>query len=428
MTHSLFTSESVSMGHPDKVADQVSDAVLDAHLAQDPQARVACETLVTTGLVVLAGEITSKAHVDYQQVVRDTIREIGYTEAGIGFDADSCSVLVSVHQQSPDISMGVTEGTGLHKEQGAGDQGMMFGYAVNETPDCMPLPISLSHRLLDELTRLRRKKTLPYLLPDAKSQVTVEYYNDRPVRVHTVVISTQHKASAKLATIRRDLVAMAKQVIPARLIDEKTIFHINPTGRFVVGGPHGDAGVTGRKIIVDTYGGMGRHGGGAFSGKDPSKVDRSAAYMARYIAKNVVAAKLANRCEIQLAYAIGVADPVSVKVDTFGTSTVDEVIISDAIRRVFKLTPKGIIDGLDLLNPIYRETAYHGHFGGKKFPWEQTDKVENLQRETKKLQSTIDIAENLAGPKTSQSGTREKAAKKKAASRKRATSKRGTKA
>ncbi len=415
MTHSLFTSESVSMGHPDKVADQISDAVLDAHLAQDPNARVACETLVTTGLVMLAGEITSRAVVDYQQVVRDTIRQIGYTENGVGFDADSCSVQVALHSQSPDIDMGVSEGKGLHKEQGAGDQGLMFGFACNETPDLMPLPISLSHRLLDRLTALRRKRTLPYLLPDAKSQVTVEYYNHKPVRVHTVVISTQHRANVSLATIRKDLVAMAKQVIPARLLDKNTIFHINPTGRFVVGGPHGDSGLTGRKIIVDTYGGTGRHGGGAFSGKDPSKVDRSAAYMARYIAKTVVAAKLAERCELQLAYAIGVADPVSIKVDTFGTSTVDEVIIADAIRKTFPLTPKGIISTLDLLRPIYRPTAFHGHFGGTSFPWEKTDRVEALLAAVKKLQSAIDIAENL-GPKPS-------AAKPARAASKRATAK-----
>lgn len=378
MSRSLFTSESVSMGHPDKVCDQISDAVLDAHLAQDPRARVACETLVTTGLVILAGEITSTAVVDYQEIARRTIREIGYTDAGIGFEAESCSVQVALHQQSPDIAQGVNEGEGLHKEQGAGDQGLMFGYACNETPSLMPLPIDLSHRLLAQLTKLRQKGSLPYLRPDSKSQVTVEYDGDKPVRVHTVVISTQHTPKVSLTKIRKDLIAMAKKVIPAKLLDKKTIFHINPTGRFEVGGPHGDAGLTGRKIIVDTYGGMGRHGGGAFSGKDPSKVDRSAAYAARWVAKNVVAAKLAKRCEIQLAYAIGVAKPVSIKVDTFGTGTVDEDRLAAAISKVFDLTPKGIITGLDLLRPIYRHTAYHGHFGRKEFPWERTDRAEAL--------------------------------------------------
>ncbi|TVR11926.1 MAG: methionine adenosyltransferase [Planctomycetota bacterium] len=386
MSRSLFTSESVSMGHPDKVCDQISDAVLDAHLAQDPQARVACETLVTTGLVMLAGEITSKATVDYQEVVRRTIREIGYTDAGIGFEADNCSVQVALHQQSPDIAQGVNEGEGLHKEQGAGDQGLMFGYACNETSSLMPLAIDLSHRLLAELTKLRQKGRLPYLRPDAKSQVTIEYDGDKPVRVHTVVISTQHTPKAKLATIRKDLIAMSKKVIPNKLLDGETIFHINPTGRFEVGGPHGDAGLTGRKIIVDTYGGMGRHGGGAFSGKDPSKVDRSAAYAARWVAKNVVAAKLAKRCEIQLAYAIGVAQPVSIKIDTFGTGTVNEEQLATAIRQVFDLTPKGIITSLNLLRPIYRHTAYHGHFGRKEFPWEQTDRAAALAKAVAKAQ------------------------------------------
>jgi S-adenosylmethionine synthetase len=375
---SLFTSESVSMGHPDKVCDQISDAILDAHLKQDPNARVACETMVTTGLVVVSGEITSKAVVDYQTVVRQTIAEIGYDQPGLGFDAASCGVLISVHQQSPDISQGVTEGQGLYKEQGAGDQGLMFGYACDETPELMPLPIMLSHQLLIELTKLRQKKKLWYLRPDAKSQVTVEYDGDRPVRVDTVVISTQHDGKASLTTIRKDLIAMAQRVIPKKLLDKKTIYHINPTGKFEIGGPHGDTGVTGRKIIVDTYGGMGRHGGGAFSGKDPSKVDRSAAYAARWIAKNVVAAKLARRCEVQVAYAIGVAQPVSIKIDSFGTSVVPDETLADAVMEVFDLTPKGIITALGLKKPIFRETAYHGHFGRKEFAWEQTNKVKDL--------------------------------------------------
>jgi S-adenosylmethionine synthetase len=366
------------MGHPDKVCDQISDAILDAHLKQDPNARVACETMVTTGLVVVSGEITSKAVVDYQTVVRQTIAEIGYDQPGLGFDAASCGVLISVHQQSPDISQGVTEGQGLYKEQGAGDQGLMFGYACDETPELMPLPIMLSHQLLIELTKLRQKKKLWYLRPDAKSQVTVEYDGDRPVRVDTVVISTQHDGKASLTTIRKDLIAMAQRVIPKKLLDKKTVYHINPTGKFEIGGPHGDTGVTGRKIIVDTYGGMGRHGGGAFSGKDPSKVDRSAAYAARWIAKNVVAAKLARRCEVQVAYAIGVAQPVSIKIDSFGTSVVPDETLADAVMEVFDLTPKGIITALGLKKPIFRETAYHGHFGRKEFAWEQTNKVKEL--------------------------------------------------
>ncbi len=390
MARSLFTSESVSMGHPDKVADQISDAILDALLAQDPKSRVACETLVTTGQVVVAGEVTTKAFVDVQDVVRRTIKEIGYTEAGIGFDADSCGVLVALHSQSPDIAQGVNEGEGLHKEQGAGDQGLMFGFAVDETPELMPLPIFLSHRLVEEHARLRQTKKLKYLRPDAKSQVTVEYEGDQPVRIHTVVLSTQHTPEAKLTTIRRDWIKVATEIINKASkvkVDKKTIFHINPTGRFEVGGPHGDSGLTGRKIIVDTYGGMGRHGGGAFSGKDPSKVDRSAAYAARWVAKNIVAAKLARRCEIQVAYAIGVAKPVSVKVDTFGTSTIGDEILSAAVQEVFDLRPKAIIESLDLLKPIYRQTAYHGHFGRKGFTWERTDKVAALQAAVKRLSS-----------------------------------------
>ncbi len=391
MVCSLFTSESVSMGHPDKVADQISDAILDALLAQDPKSRVACESLVTTGQVVVAGEVTTTAFVDVQDIVRRTIKEIGYTEAGIGFDADSCGVLVALHSQSPDIAQGVNEGEGLHKEQGAGDQGLMFGFAVDETPELMPLPIFLSHRLVEEHARLRQAKKLKYLRPDAKSQVTVEYEGDQPVRIHTVVLSTQHTPEAKLSTIRRDWIKIATEIINKASkvkVDKKTIFHINPTGRFEVGGPHGDSGLTGRKIIVDTYGGMGRHGGGAFSGKDPSKVDRSAAYAARWVAKNIVAAKLARRCEIQVAYAIGVAKPVSVKVDTFGTSSLGDEILSAAVQEVFDLRPKAIIESLDLLKPIYRQTAYHGHFGRKGFSWERTDKVAPLLAAVKKLKNS----------------------------------------
>jgi S-adenosylmethionine synthetase len=386
MARSLFTSESVSKGHPDKVADQISDAILDAYLTQDPRSRVACETLVTTGQVVVAGEITSRGVIDAQDIVRRTIKEIGYTEAGIGFDADSCGVMIAIHRQSPDIAMGVDEGK--NKEQGAGDQGLMFGFAVDETPELMPLPIFLSHRLVEEQARLLAAGKLKYLRPDAKSQVTVEYEGDQPVRIHTVVLSTQHTPEVKLETIRKDWIRIATEVInkaSKTKVDKDTIFHINPTGRFEVGGPHGDTGLTGRKIIVDTYGGMGRHGGGAFSGKDPSKVDRSAAYAARWVAKNIVAAKLARRAEVQVAYAIGVAKPVSVKVDTFGTGTVDDVLLGAAVEAVFDLRPKAIIDALDLLRPIYRHTAYHGHFGRKGFSWEETNKTAELQEAVKKL-------------------------------------------
>ncbi len=394
MARSLFTSESVSMGHPDKVADQISDAVLDALLAQDPKSRVACETLCTTGQVVVAGEVTTNGFVDVQDVVRKTIKEIGYTEAGVGFDADSCGVLVALHKQSPDIAMGVDESK--NKEQGAGDQGLMFGYACDETNELMPLPIFLSHRLVEEQAKWRQTKKVKYLRPDAKSQVTVEYEGDKPIRIHTVVLSTQHTPEAKLETIRRDMIKMCTEVInqhsPAVKVDKKTIFHINPTGRFEVGGPHGDTGLTGRKIIVDTYGGMGRHGGGAFSGKDPSKVDRSAAYAARWVAKNLVAAKLARRCEVQVAYAIGVAKPVSVKVDTFGTGAAADETLQAAVDQVFDLRPKAIIQALDLLKPIYRQTAFHGHFGRKEFSWEKTDKVAALQAAVKKATAGVKVA------------------------------------
>ncbi len=382
MARSLFTSESVSMGHPDKVSDQISDAILDAFLAQDPKSRVACETLCTTGQVIVAGEVTSKGVIDAQAIVRKTIKEIGYTDSRVGFDADSCGILVALHSQSPDIAMGVDEGK--DKEQGAGDQGLMFGFAVDETPELMPLPIFLAHRLVEEQANLRASGKLKYLRPDAKSQVTVEYEGDQPVRVHTVVISTQHTPEAKMETIRKDMIAMIKRIIPKHLLDKDTIYHINPTGRFEVGGPHGDTGLTGRKIIVDTYGGMGRHGGGAFSGKDPSKVDRSAAYAARWVAKNIVAAKLARRAEVQVAYAIGVAKPVSIKVDSLGTGTVGDDVLSAAVQEVFDLRPKAIIEALDLLKPIYRQTATHGHFGRKEFSWEKTDKVAALLAAVKK--------------------------------------------
>jgi S-adenosylmethionine synthetase len=388
MARTLFTSESVSMGHPDKVADQVSDAILDALLDQDPDSRVACETMVTTGVAIIAGEITTTARIDYQQVVRNTLKRIGYTDDAFGINGDTCSVMVSLDRQSPDISQGVTAGEGLHKEQGAGDQGLMFGYACNETESLMPFPIHFSHRLVERMADLRQDGTLPWLRPDSKSQVTVEYDGDKPARVHTVVISTQHdpevngksEDEAILAEIREQIIEhVIKPTFPAEYLDAETIFHVNPTGKFVIGGPHGDCGLTGRKIIVDTYGGMGRHGGGAFSGKDPSKVDRSAAYASRWVAKNVVAAGLADRCEVQLSYAIGVAKPLSVRVDTFGTAKADEDAIVRAIERVFDLTPSGIIGALELKRPIFEETAYHGHFGREGFSWETTNKVAELK-------------------------------------------------
>ena len=379
----LFTSESVGMGHPDKVSDQVSDAILDALLAQDPNSRVACETLVTTGLCVVSGEITTKAIVDYGQIARDTINAIGYTDDDYGICGDTCGVLVAVHSQSPDISQGVTAGEGLHKEQGAGDQGMMFGYACRETPELMPMPIMFSHRLVARMSKLRLGKKLPWLRPDCKSQVTVEYVDGKPKRIDAIVISTQHDPKVKQGQIRKAMIdQVIKKDIPARLMDSKTKIHINPTGRFVVGGPHGDTGLTGRKIIVDTYGGMGRHGGGAFSGKDPSKVDRSAAYASRWVAKNVVAAKLADRCEIQVAYAIGVADPVSIGIDTFGTAKIDEEKILAGVRKVFDLRPAGIIKSLNLRRPVFLETAAHGHFGrkGPGFTWEATTHAAKLRK------------------------------------------------
>lgn len=376
----LFTSESVSEGHPDKVADQISDGILDALLTEDKYSRVACETLVKTGLVVIAGEITSKAHIDYAKVAREVIADIGYNESDLGFDAKSCGVIVSIDQQSSDISMGVSEGQGLYQEQGAGDQGMMFGFACNETEDFMPATISYSHKLLQNLSTARRAKKVNFLRPDAKSQVTAEYKNGVMSRIDTVVISTQHSPDVSHKDLTDYVInEIVKKTIPTKLLDDKTKYHINPTGRFVIGGPQGDCGLTGRKIIVDTYGGHGAHGGGAFSGKDPTKVDRSAAYMGRYIAKNLVAAGLAEKCLVQLAYAIGVAQPVSVFVDTYGTSKHSGDRLASAIREVFKLTPRGITDTFDLLRPIYRATASYGHFGRKEFPWERTDKVEALK-------------------------------------------------
>lgn len=369
----LFTSESVTEGHPDKIADHISDAILDAILTQDPTARVACETLVTTGLAVVAGEITTSAKVNYKQIIRETIEEIGYNNAEFGYDSNTCSVIDAIGTQSPDISQGVDTG-------GAGDQGLMFGYACNETPELMPMPIQMAHNLTRKLSEVRRDGTIPYLRPDGKSQVSIEYRDGRPFRVEAVVISSQ-TGEEDIETIRKDILEkVIKPTIPAELLDENTKYHINPTGRFVVGGPMGDAGVTGRKIIVDTYGGYAPHGGGAFSGKDPTKVDRSAAYMARYIAKNIVAAGLADKCTVQLAYAIGVAEPVSVLVDTHGTGTVDETKLAQVVRKNFSLTPAGIIEALDLRRPIYKQTARFGHFGrvNGEFSWELTDKADVL--------------------------------------------------
>jgi S-adenosylmethionine synthetase len=376
----LFTSESVSEGHPDKVCDQISDAILDALLEQDPYSRVACETYVTTGTVVVGGEITSKAWVNVPEVVRKTIKEIGYTDPMMGFDHRTCGVSVQIQSQSPDIAMGVDTG-------GAGDQGMMFGYATDETPELMPLPIMMAHKLMKELARIRKSGKLKYLRPDSKSQVTVQYEHDRPVRVEAVVISTQHEPDVSLKKITKDIKELLiKKVIPAKYLDKDTKVYVNPTGRFEIGGPHGDTGLTGRKIIVDTYGGMGPHGGGAFSGKDPTKVDRSASYFARYVAKNIVAAKLARRCEVQVAYAIGVAEPVSVMVNTFGTGTVDDEKIEKAVRKVFDFTPRGIIQNLRLRRPIYRKTAAYGHFGRMEdgFTWERTDAVSRLKKAIRK--------------------------------------------
>ncbi len=374
----LFTSESVTEGHPDKISDQISDAILDAIIAEDPMCRVACETLVTTGLAFVAGEITTDVYVEIPDIVRETIRDIGYTRAKYGFDYETCSVITSIHSQSPDIAMGVDTG-------GAGDQGLMFGYATNETPELMPMPILLAHKLTRRLTEMRRKEILPYLRPDGKSQVTIEYKDGKPSCVETVVISTQHSPDVALKEIREDIIEkVIKPIIPKALLDEERItYHVNPTGRFVVGGPQGDTGVTGRKIIVDTYGGVGSHGGGAFSGKDPSKVDRSASYMARYIAKNLVAAGLCDKCEVQLAYAIGVPEPVSILVDTFKTGKIPQEKIIKLVRAHFPMTPKGMIDHLKLRRPIYKKTAAYGHFGRQEpeFTWERTDLAETIKKE-----------------------------------------------
>lgn len=376
----LFTSESVSEGHPDKICDQISDAILDELLAQDPNSRVALETLVKTGLVVLAGEVTTEAMIDYAHVARNVIKDIGYTDGSLGFDYKSCGVITAIEQQSPDIAMGVTEGQGLYQEQGAGDQGMMFGYAINETAEYMPATISYSHQLLRKLSEIRRSGVVPFLRPDAKSQVTAEYKDGKLARIDAVVISTQHTPDIEHAELAEFVVEnVIKKVIPEELLDSNTKFHINPTGRFVIGGPQGDCGLTGRKIIVDTYGGHGAHGGGAFSGKDPTKVDRSAAYMGRYIAKNIVASGIADQALVQLAYAIGVPEPVSVYVNTYGTAKAADYDIAQAVRKVFALTPRGIVETFDLKRPIYRATASYGHFGREDFPWEKTDKVSELR-------------------------------------------------
>ncbi len=386
----LFTSESVSEGHPDKMCDQISDAILDAHLSSDPDSRVACEALTKTGMIVIAGEITSKTKVSYNEIARDVVRDIGYTDSSIGFDGNTCAILTAVERQSQDISQGVTEGEGLHKEQGAGDQGMMFGYACDETPELMPFPIQMAHSLVKYLAKIRKGGEASFIRPDSKSQVTVQYREGRPVRVQSVVVSTQHAPDVQYSKLRETVIdGVIRAVIPANYLDKSTVFHVNPTGRFVVGGPQGDCGLTGRKIIVDTYGGMGRHGGGAFSGKDPSKVDRSAAYMARYIAKNIVAAKLARRCEVQLAYVIGVAQPVSVAVDTFDTGVIPETELARIVQESFDLRPKAIIEILDLKRPIYRATASYGHFGRTAengyFTWERTDRVEDLKKSAAKV-------------------------------------------
>ena len=378
----LFTSESVAMGHPDKVADQISDAVLDAIIAQDKRARVACETMVTTGLAVVAGEITTACYVDMPSLVRQTIKEIGYTDASMGFDCETCAVITTIDKQSPDIAMGVNEGD--NKEQGAGDQGLMFGFACNETPELMPMPIMLAHRIVEKLAEFRQKNIVPYLRPDGKSQVTIEYDGDEPLRVDTIVISTQHSPDVSIDQLRKDMIEMlVPEVVPTELLDKDTKYFINPTGRFVVGGPQGDCGLTGRKIIVDTYGGRGSHGGGAFSGKDPSKVDRSASYAARHIAKNIVAAGLADKCEVQLAYAIGVPHPLSIYACTEGTAKIEEHRIEELVREFWDLRPKAIIEYFDLLRPIYKETARHGHFGrlaDGDFTWERTEKAEELRK------------------------------------------------
>jgi S-adenosylmethionine synthetase len=406
-----FTSESVTEGHPDKVCDQISDAILDGILTQDPSARVACETMVKTGMAIVAGEITTSAWVDMPVVVRNTIKEIGYTDAAMGFDYETCAVLTAIEKQSPDISRGVTEGEGLFKEQGAGDQGLMFGFATDETSELMPAPISFAHRMARKLAEVRKAKKVDWLRPDGKTQVTIEYEDHVPVHVSALVISTQHHPDVKHKTIVEAMRSLViDKVIPSKLVDKNTKIYINPTGRFVIGGPFGDAGLTGRKIIVDTYGGMGRHGGGAFSGKDPTKVDRSACYYARYVAKNVVAAKLASRCEVQIAYAIGVAQPVGVHVNTFGTGRVGDEVLEKYILESFDMRPKAIIEQLDLLKPIYRRTAAYGHFGRDEFTWEKTD------RAAKMADDLLRPSVSSASATVNGSGSHDKKKKKKQAS------------
>jgi S-adenosylmethionine synthetase len=408
MKNYVFSSESVTEGHPDKICDNISDAILDAALKGDKMSRVACETAVKTGFVLLAGEITTKATIDYAKIVRDTIRDIGYTSSDMGFDAATCGVLNAVEEQSPDISQGVTAGKGMFKEQGAGDQGLMFGYACDETPELMPAPIMYSHMLTSELSKARKTGKIPYLRPDGKSQVTVAYVDGKPTHITHVVISSQHADGVAHKTLTKDIMEhVVKKALPAKMLTKDTEYFINPTGRFVVGGPCGDAGLTGRKIIVDTYGGMGRHGGGAFSGKDPSKVDRSACYYARYVAKNLVAAKVATRCEVQVAYAIGVAKPMGIFVDTFGTGAVDDEVIAAYVEKNFDFRPAALIKELDLLRPIYRPTAAYGHFGRKEFPWESTKRAAKV---------AADLLGKSAGKK--EAAAKKAPAKKKAASKK----------
>jgi len=377
MTHYLFTSESVCRGHPDKISDQIADAILDACLTSDPTSRVSCEVLISTGLVVLAGEITTKAIIDYQAIARDVIKDIGYQDCSLGFDYRSCGIMITINKQSPDIALGI-DTSNLHREQGAGDQGIMFGYASDETRELMPMPIMLAHKIVRELEVLKKSKALPYLRPDGKAQVTIEYdENGAPFRLHTVVISVQHAENVTLEIITKDMKELVHKIVPDNLIDDRTLFYINPTGRFVIGGPAADCGITGRKIIVDTYGGMGRHGGGAFSGKDPTKVDRSATYAARYVAINIVAAKLAKKCEVQISYAIGISKPISIKVETFGTGILEDNILNEMIMKNFDLSAYGIIEMLDLNRPIYQKTAFGGHFGRmeEEFTWEKTDRT-----------------------------------------------------
>ncbi len=418
MSSYLFTSESVSEGHPDKMCDQISDAVLDAALAGDPKSRVACETLCKTGFIILAGEITTSSKIEFAKLAREVVKDIGYTDSSMGFDHETCGVLVAIEPQSPDISQGVTEGTGLFKEQGAGDQGLMFGYACDETPEFMPAPIMYSHELMRQLAKVRKSNEVSFLRPDSKSQVTVEYENDRPVRIDTVVVSTQHSASVKYKDLKEAVMELCiNQALPGHLLDSRTKYFINPTGRFVIGGPFGDAGLTGRKIIVDTYGGMGRHGGGAFSGKDPSKVDRSACYYARFVAKNIVAAGLARRAEVQVAYAIGVAKPVGVYVNTFGTGAVDDAKLGAYVEEHFDFRPKALIEELELLRPIYRETAAYGHFGRPEFSWECTERAEQMAADLLAKRQAKSTRNDADTPAIKKQGTKAEASVSKAAAK-----------